>query len=405
MFVLMDWLSRRSRRECRSSYYGQGLPNAASALLTDLQKAERQGKNSAFSGAVCSPVDHSFRKLPSGSEGCDLARGRLTRTPEPRTSYYRSFWGGAWGGRFCKNAFPGSSSKILFAVTLLALCSCTIMSQSPYLDQKTQVTVLEDGCGLKTSEQGHIPYQRWLIPPWDEDTRYVWLVGNYDFRKYDRVDMVLYFHGTQPKDYYEVFRKELEQLAVKRPDRPFLFVGMVDKPHIGPECGDTDRWGILVPKRGERPEALFEVLNQIFKAFRARFPNIKKDNTHIVLTGFSGGGKVLSAIGNWLARSDKDDPYAEVFRSRLSKIVYFDCWFDKDVVETIPTLLEDNPGMKIVGTVHMKKPMEHASILANKFKMKADKKKHELITPDGRLTIYQDDSHWQAMISRLKEAL
>ena len=85
--------------------------------------------------------------------------------------------------------------------------------------------------------------------------------------------------------------------------------------------------------------------------------------------------------------------------------MYFDCWFDKDVVETVPALLEDNPGMKIVGTVHMKKPMEHASILANKFKMKADKKKRGLMTPDGRLTIYRDDSHWEAMISRLKEAL
>ena len=61
------------------------------------------------------------------------------------------------------------------------------MSQSPYLGQKTQVAVLEDGCALKTSEQGHIPYQRWLIPPWDEDTRYVWLMGNYDFKNYDRV--------------------------------------------------------------------------------------------------------------------------------------------------------------------------------------------------------------------------
>ena len=279
------------------------------------------------------------------------------------------------------------------------------MSQSPYLAQTTEVTVLEDGCGFKTSERGHLPYQRWLIPPWDEDARYVWLVGNYDFRKYDRVDMVLYFHGTQPKDYYEVFRKELEQLAIKRPDRPFLFVGLVDKPNLGPECENPDRWGLLIPKRGERPEVLFQVLNEIFKAFRANFPNVKKDNTNIVLTGFSGGGKVLRAIGNWLARSDKDDPYAEVFRSRLSKIVYFDCWFDKDVIETVPALLEDNPGMKIVGTVHMKKPLEHASIIANQFKMKVDKKKREFITPDGRLTIYKDESHWQAMIGRLKEAL
>jgi len=114
---------------------------------------------------------------------------------------------------------------------------------------------------------------------------------------------------------------------------------------------------------------------------------------------------VLSAVGNWLARSEKGDPYAEVFRSRLTKIVYFDCWFDKDVLETIPVLLENNPDMKIVGTVHMKKPLEHATLLAGKFKMKADKKDRQLVGLDGRIRIYRDDSHWQAMISRLKEAL
>jgi hypothetical protein len=389
MFVLMDWLSRRSRRECGSSCCGQGLPNPASPRSMDPVPQIR----------IQWSILSSYHLLTARFIGVAWGFTGLSQEHD------RSFWGGAWGGRFCKNGLPRYSSKILFAVTLLALCSCTIMSQSPYLAQKTGVTVLEDYCGLKTSENGRIPYQRWLIPPWDEDARYVWLVGDYDFRMFNRVDMILYFHGTQPKDYYEVFRKELEKLAAKRPDRPFVFVGLVDKPNIGPDCENPDRWGILVPKHGERPEALFEVLNQIFKAFRASFPNVKKDNTHIVLTGFSGGGKVLRAIGNWLARSDKDDPYAEVFRSRLSKIVYFDCWFSKDVVETVPALLEDNPDMKIVGTVHMKKPTEHASIIANKFNMKADKQNRELMTPDGRLTIYKDDSHWQAMIGRLKEAL
>ncbi len=393
MFVLMDWLSRHSCRECGSFRSDPSLPSAASALSVDSPLQTR--------------IQRSIpsRYYPLIARFIAVARKR----PGLNKEHNRSFWRGGRGGTFCPafraGSLSGSSSKLLFVIAIFSLCSCTIMSHSPYLTEKTQVPVLVESCGLATSELGHIPYQRWLIPPWDTDLRYVWLVGNYDFRKYDRVELILYFHGTQPKDYYEVFRKELELLAVKRPDRPFLFVGLVDKPHIGSECDNPNRWDILVPKRGEWPEALFQVLNQIFKAFRTRFPNIKKDNTHIVLAGFSGGGKVLSAIGNWLAHSDKEDPYAEVFRSRLSKIAYFDCWFDKDVIETIPTLLEDNPAMKIVGTVHMKKPLEHASILANKFNMKADKKKRELMTPDGRLTIFRDDSHWEAMIRRLKEAL
>jgi hypothetical protein len=95
-----------------------------------------------------------------------------------------------------------------------------------------------------------------------------------------------------------------------------------------------------------------------------------------------------------------------VFRSRLRKIVYFDCWFNKNVVNTIPILLENNPKIKIVGTVHMKKPQEHAAMLAKKYNMKQRHAKGELVGLNGRLTIFQDDhSHWNAMISQLKDAL
>ncbi len=296
--------------------------------------------------------------------------------------------------------------SLLFAfVAFLLATSCTLLTQSPYLIQKTRIPSLEEGQSVRVSRFGHVPYQKWRIAPWDDELRYVWMVGNYDFRRCDGVDLILYFHGTHPRDYYQVFRKELEQLALKRSSRPFLFIGLVDSPDTLPEFGGKERWGALLPKSEERPEPLFQLVNQIFKAVKLRFPNIRKENTHLVLAGFSGGGRVLSAVGNWLARSDKDDPYAEVFRSRLTKIVYFDCWFDKDVVETIPVLLENNPGMKIVGTVHMKKPLEHATLLAGKFKMKADKKDRQLVGLDGRIRIYRDDSHWQAMISRLKEAL
>ena len=125
----------------------------------------------------------------------------------------------------------------------------------------------------------------------------------------------------------------------------------------------------------------------------------------MTLAGFSGGGRVLDAVGSWLAKSPKEDPYAEVFRARLSKLVYFDCWFDKDVVDTIPALLESNPGIKIVGTVHMKKPSELASILADRFKMKRHRKTNDLVGANGRIVIYHGDSHWDAMISRLAQSL
>ena len=157
-------------------------------------------------------------------------------------------------------------------------------------------------------------------------------------------------------------------------------------------------------KDGDKPERLFQTINRVFKAFRSRFPNVKKEKTKIVLAGFSGGGRVLNSVGNWLARSSTEDPYAEVFSSRLSKIAYFDCWFDKDVVETVPALLEHNPGMKIVGTVHMKKPSELATALAGKVKMRRRPAKNELVGLGGRLVILRGQSHWDAMISRLVEA-
>lgn len=290
-------------------------------------------------------------------------------------------------------------------VACFCACSCTLMSQSPYLMQKTSIPRLESDRGLVVSRDGHVPYQRWRIPAWEDDMRYVWMVGDHDFRRSDRVEIILYFHGMHSKDYYRDFRKELKTLAEKRPNRPFLFVGFVDTPYVGPVSRGKGRWRSLVPHEDERPELLFSVINRIYKSFRSRFPNVRKDKTTIALAGFSGGGRVLNSVGNWLARSGKEDPYAEVLRSRLSKIVYFDCWFDKDVVETVPLLLKENPSMKIVGTVHMKKPLEHAAMLAGRYKMKARKKQNELIGLGGRLVIFRNGSHWDAMISRLAQAL
>jgi hypothetical protein len=265
--------------------------------------------------------------------------------------------------------------------------------------------VLSQDDGLIASPSGDVPYQAWRVPPWDNKMRYVWLVGNYDFRRFDKVEIILYFHGMHSKDYYPAFRRELEALAQKRPDRPFLFVGFVDTPLTDPAFRSKDRWSSLAPKDGDRPDRLCQTVNHLFKAFRWRFPHIRKEKTSIVLAGFSGGGRVLNAVGNWLARSPKEDPYADIFRSRLSKLVYFDCWFEKDVVETVPALLEASPGMKIVSTVHMKKPLELASVLANKFKMKRHKQKNELVGLNGRIIILGGNSHWDAMISRLAEAL
>jgi hypothetical protein len=71
----------------------------------------------------------------------------------------------------------------------------------------------------------------------------------------------------------------------------------------------------------------------------------------------------------------------------------------------VPALLENNPDIKIVGTVHMKKPVEHAAVIASKYRMKAKKENNELVGLNGRIVIYKDDSHWNAMISRLREAL
>jgi len=284
------------------------------------------------------------------------------------------------------------------------MCSCTLFTHSPYITQRTSVRALGNDAGLITSSSGEVPYQRWRVPQWDDDLRYVWMVGNHDFRRFDNVEIILFFHGMHSKDYYSAFRKELELLAQKRPNRPFLFVGFVDSPYFPAESTGKERWSALDLKDGDKPERLFQSINSVFKAFRARFPNVKKEKTKIVLAGFSGGGRVLNSLGNWLARSTTEDPYAEVFRSRLSKIVYFDCWFDKDVVQTVPALLENNPGMKIVGTVHMKKPQELAGLLAGKFKMRRHQKKNELVGLGGRLVILRGQSHWDAMISRLVEA-
>jgi hypothetical protein len=306
--------------------------------------------------------------------------------------------------RLRRGLAPMGRTLILFATCAL-FCSCTLFAHSPYLAQRATIPVLEKNQGLITNKYGELPYQRWRVKPWDGDMRYIWLAGNYDFRKCDQVEMILYFHGMHSQDYYSIFRKELESLAEKRPDKPFIFVGYVDTPFVNQETQSRERWASLVPNPNERPDTLVQTVNEVFRALRTRFPQIHKEKTRIVLAGFSGGGKVLDSVGNWLANADKDDPWAEMFRSRLSKIVYFDCWFDKRVVKTVPALLESNPAIKIVGTVHMKKPAEHAAILAERYRMTKEKKTDNLTGADGRLKIFHNDSHWHAMIARLKDAL
>jgi hypothetical protein len=283
--------------------------------------------------------------------------------------------------------------------------SCTLLTHSPYLSSTSRLLHLQKGQGLLATSGGEVPYQRWRLPQWSNNLTYVWMVGNHDFRKSDSVDMILYFHGMHSKDYYRAFRKELEKLAARRSGRPFLFVGFVDTPFAVPKNRSKYRWKSLVPESGERPERLFKIVNQIYRAFRKRFPNIKRDKTKIVLAGFSGGGRVMSSIGKWLTENADRDPYARVFSSHLSKMVYFDCWFDPADLKSVPALLAGNPSMKIVGTVHMKKPRRHAKILAKKFRMKHRGKKKPMVGMDGRLIIFRGKSHWDAMVSRLEQAL
>jgi hypothetical protein len=312
-------------------------------------------------------------------------------------------------------AFKGAASRFdaarIFLMVLVAClgtmmaCSCTLLAHSPRLKKQITIPVLNRGRGLIVSPSGRVPYQRWRIPSWGNDLRYVWLVGYHDFRRSNRVELILYFHGMHSKDYFRSFRNELEELAIKRPSRPFIFAGFVDTPFAGSTSRSKNRWKLLAPHIGDRPDRLFRSINDIYSAFRRSFPHIRKSRTRLTLAGFSGGGRVLNSVGTWLAHCPRSDPYASVFRSRLSKMVYFDCWFDPSIVETVPTLLANSPRMKIVGTVHMKKPLKHAAVLAGKFKMKRRKRRDELIGAGGRLIIFRDKSHWRAMIDRLTEAL
>lgn len=300
---------------------------------------------------------------------------------------------------------PRIGALVLVAFGLLATCSCSLLTASPYIVRQTAVPILKDGRALLCSSDGQVPYQKWRAPPWDDNLRYVWMVGNYDFRRFRNVELVLYFHGMHSKDYYRAFHRELQELAQKRPNKPFLFIGFVDTPYIVGESRSRNRWKFLSPQEGEPPERLFRTVNRIYKALHRRFPNIRKDRTTITMAGFSGGGRVLDAVGSWLAQSPKDDPFARVFRTRLGKMAYFDCWFDRDVLQTVPALLEGSPTMKIVSTVHMRQPTKHAKMLADRLKLRKRKPTSALVGMGGRVRIYQDTSHWRAMISRLKEAL
>lgn len=311
--------------------------------------------------------------------------------------------------RFPRKAFSlsGPLLKALFGLAvIIPLSSCTLVAYSKQIAAQTQIPILRPGDGILAEADGKIPYQRWRLLAWGNRMRYVWLAGNYDFRRFRGTDIILYFHGMHSKDYYRDFRGELAELATKNSRRPFLFVGFVDTPFTKSSDRGKHRWKALVPVEGQRPDRLFRAANEIFRAVRVTFPNIRKSGTKIVMAGFSGGGRVLDSVGSWLASSPRDDPYARVFRTTLNKICYFDCWFDPEVLDTVPALLKSSPSMRIIGTVHMKKPRKHAKIMADKFRMRTRKSGSELVGWGGRLKIFASKkSHWDAMISSLCQAL
>ncbi len=294
---------------------------------------------------------------------------------------------------------------VLCVSGLLLLGSCTLLAHSPNIARESSIPVLRPSQGFKVSADGKIPYQRLRIHPWSGGSRYVWVVSNHDLRRTDQVEMILYFHGMQSKDYYADFAKELEELAVKRRAKPFIFVGFVDTPYASSTTRGRNRWKSLLPEEGERPDKLFTVLNGLYRSLSVSFPHVKAGKTKVVLTGFSGGGRVLTSVGKWLAAAPKDDPFARSFRSRLSKIVYFDCWFDSEDLTTVPTLLRSNPAMKIVGTVHMEKPKKLAKTLAGKFNMRQTSKSNGMVGLGGRFVIFNEKSHWEAIKSKLTVAL
>ena len=161
----------------------------------------------------------------------------------------------------------------------------------------------------------------------------------------------------------------------------------------------------MVPKSGERPDRFLRAINQVYRAFCVTFPHISKRKSRIVLAGFSGGGRVLDSVGNWLAKSPSNNLYARIFQSKLSKMLYFDCWFNPTIVETVPTLLARNPTMKVVGSVHLSRPKKIAKLLAGKLKLRNLKNNKEMIGLGGRMSILREKSHWNAMIACLSDAL
>ena len=125
---------------------------------------------------------------------------------------------------------------------------------------------------LLVNQKGEIPYQRYRVGPWDDEFRYVWIVGDYDFRKFDNVELILYFHGMSSKDYYRDFRKQIETLAAKRPNRPFLFVGFVDTPYVSMANRSKARWSSFTLKDGDYPELLFKIGKWPFQIIKKDFP-------------------------------------------------------------------------------------------------------------------------------------
>jgi len=114
--------------------------------------------------------------------------------------------------RFVNSVFSRYLKALCLVLFISPLFSCSVVSYSLAVRDYIDIPRLEDRA-ISVNEKGEIPYQRYRVGPWGDEFRYVWIVGDYDFHKFNSMELILYFHGMSSKDYYRDFHKEIQALA------------------------------------------------------------------------------------------------------------------------------------------------------------------------------------------------
>jgi hypothetical protein len=231
-------------------------------------------------------------------------------------------------------------------------------------------------------------YYKFTLPSW-RNGRYLYMIFHKSVIGRNYCRMLMYCHGMHARDYHRTVGIEMKKGANVQTKRELVFVGLVDIPSGRGTW--RNRWEEFIKKMGKGPELIFDIVDDLEPTIKSIIPSI--DKIDIILSGHSGGHRVLDNVSQMMLKGSKDKRLAE-FKEKLIGVYHFDVWYSAVVVKYIPKFLKRFPHIKLFASLNHNEPVRYGKKIMKLLQMK--KHGNYYSTHDGNLKIRYGVSHWGA---------